>query len=158
MIQRIQTVYLLLVALAILVITFTMSFADINNQHGVYHLSPFGLSYDSLIFNKKQSFISFPFYLVFIFYLILVFRTVFSFKNLELQVRLSFYTLIGSVLIFASVTILPYIILALFIKESAEISYNIGFYLLVTVIPFAYLAWKNIKNDKSLIDSVDRIR
>ncbi len=158
MIQRIQTIYLLLVVIITSVVTLTLTFADIHIQQGVYHLSPFGLAYDSLVFTKKQSFIGFPFYLVFIFYLLLVIRTMLTFKDLYLQSRLSLYSLVGSVLIFISVLVLPYLISFLFISEPANVSYNLGCYVLFILIPFTLLAHKKIKEDKALIDSVDRIR
>jgi pilus assembly protein TadC len=81
-----------------------------------------------------------------------------GYKNLKRQVNLAKYTfLIYTIL---SLALLIYSILAgeQIFSETIKTHFGIGYFLFLAGLPLTFLALKAIKKDKSLIDSVDRIR
>ena len=145
MLQRIQTVFLLL-ATACLVTLFFIPFATSTQAIGEilsdrvfdlydYSLLKFLIGFDVL----------FTFFLIFLY------------RNRKLQIRLSYL----SIIVDLAITILP---LWLYFNEvpasssQTEISHSFGFYLPPISIIFIALALYYIRKDEQLVRSMDRLR
>lgn len=144
MIQRIQSIYLLLAALISGGLVFLVSFISTENLEG--------LSILELIANKRfliQS-IGIAFFISSALSLI----SIFSYKNRKnqfvlgrLNILINFYLL--GVLIFESLN-LP--------GETSVSEKGIGIFLPIIVVVFLAMANKAIKKDEDLVKSVDRLR
>lgn len=78
-----------------------------------------------------------------------------KYKNRKAQLSLGkgnyFVLLITLIYMFLSVGSIDY-------ASSNDPVYDVGLYLLVSAIPFVFLANRGIKNDEKLIKSLDRLR
>jgi hypothetical protein len=91
-----------------------------------------------------------PLYIVGILFVLLLVLTLMSYKKLKFQLslaKLSFYV---------SLVLSGAVIATSFLFGS--IAYGVGSYFIFITVPLTYLAMRGVKKDKSLIDSVDRIR
>lgn len=150
MIQRIQTIYLLI---STLVLTFLFffpyaEFSNLNNE--IFKLGVFG------IFSDDEEIIStIPTAILLITIVAINFISIFLFKNRRLQIRLVNYVLI---------VLLGFIFLNLFYIYNALGLTDCKFYFTVfTIFPFIsfilnFLALKAIKKDEKLVRAADRIR
>ena len=129
MIQRIQTIYLMIVVLFAGMFSFFSEFAIISlNSAGAQELSSSGLAIISGI---------------------LAFTTIFFFKNRRIQL-----TLIG----LNSIILLITSILFVLNFGVSEFYKDWTFYLLIVSFGALFLARKGIKADEELIRSADRLR
>lgn len=164
MLQRIQTVYLLLAFACTSALLFFPIFIIKSSYEGIET----EIVFDAYGLNTSGSTEGqFPLYILFIILAVLTFFGVLLFKNRKKQlliVRLSF--------IFHLLTALAFLLFALLGKQvlthkiiemgdkdiNIDFSYGIGYYLLFISIPFLLLAIKGIKADEQLVKSLDRIR
>ena len=158
MIQRIQTIYLL-ISSVLLLITFFIPFASFGDfDSGNYAL----LSTCSVSnFGELSIEISSLYYSLSVFTVILTgisFGIIFLFKNRKLQINLAQINL----LLHALYYVLVYYIInnALIINDESFVSpqYKFNFYFPVISFVLIFLALKAIKKDDNLVKSVDRIR
>jgi hypothetical protein len=156
MIQRIQTIYLLVSLICVSIFTFGSNlFYFIGTK--IYVFNAFGIfdkepTADSIVHAK------YPIYLLTTVIATLIFATIFSFKNLKLQGKL--ILLAGG--IYSALVI--GIVIYFFIHtnpvkaEDTTIQIATGFYLLAMGLLSLILANNGIKRDKKLIDSLNRLR
>ncbi len=154
MIQRIQTVYLLIAEMLIGALFF-VPFADIASKDGsIYRFDIKGI-YLEAVQKPEIIYSSLPLVILWAVSLILILATIFLFRNRILQMRLS--------------TINIFILLGLggliyyYVWSVAKILsgvYSLTIYLLFPVIAaiLIYLAIKAIGKDELLVRSIDRIR
>lgn len=147
MIQRIQTVYLLMIVLLI-VQTFFFPFVSFFNETDT-------ISFTALQFNTGEYIL--PLAILMGIILLFSFSSIFLFKNRLLQIRLTFFTLL---LLIGSIILIGYLVWQL--NDEKLSSYNIKYnftciYPLICSI-LASLAIRGMKKDEALIRSVDRIR
>jgi hypothetical protein len=156
MLQRIQSVYLLLCALCFII----AGFLPIVNYHfgadNYYALSALGVkAYGADLGSIKMIFK--PFY-VLPFIVFITVYSIFKFKNRKQQLKLVHFNYL---------LILGYIVAMYFAMDAVEdyldgveksVSHTAGFYLPVVGLAFNFLASRGIKKDEELVKSIDRIR
>ena len=145
MIQRIQTVYLII---AIILIASPLSGFEIMS----YIIKDHEVSknvYSFHVLEKNEQEPSY-YYLTNIFLSLFGFYAIMSYTNLKRQLMLG-RIFIGLILFACSMPII------LAIGRSALMP-GIGFYLFLSSIVFVYLAIRGISKDKNLLDSVNRLR
>ncbi len=158
MIQRIQSVFLL-VTLIILSV-FSCGIAVFRYHTDVFHyqLNAFGLTkYDQ--YGVKVESTSIPFYFGGIVLILFCLFSLVMFKNLKTQLAVTRFTtfmyFIGLVFLGFAAFLGTY-----FTQEKEEVSVELcaGFYMLLVGLPLLLLAVRGINKDKKLIDSVNRLR
>jgi len=154
MIQRIQTLYLLIAAI-LLGALFFVPFAQIAAKDGaIYRADLLGINPEGI--NKPELF---PFnWLILLIWgvsMILLVATIFLFKNRKMQIRLSIIDSIVSLIL----TGLIYLKIWSVAKQLSG-TYAFTVYLVFPVIAaiLIYLATRAIRKDELLVRSVDRIR
>jgi len=147
MIQRIQTVFLILAALAFLALfRFPFAVSDIA-QSGFLSDKDFDV-FDSPVLIVLAALGG-----------LLAIISVFLFKNRPLQVRLTYLTIILGVLLLVAAVVL-------FLNEDnsqqvidkGQISDSIGLYMPVLSLVFGFLAARFINKDEKIVRSADRLR
>ncbi len=158
MIQRIQSVYLLLAALAG-IMTFFLPFAHfLEGDIKLAEYAVFGLfNVQSDVFESNGPF-GFPAWIFSTLQVAIPIVAILLFKNRPLQmkiVRLAFLVNLAFVvyLFFA----VDGLIEDMFSAET-EVLYHVGFYMPVVGIAFLFLAIRGIKKDEALVKSLDRLR
>ena len=156
MIQRIQTVYLLLSIILLTIVSFgNPIFYLIGNK--IYEFTLFGV-FDTVKVEGAKTYSNYPLYLVSILAVILQVIAILSFKDLKRQsllVKIS--GLLHVLLIFA--VIAYYFLHSNPVKtEQTTIQIGNGFYLISLSLIGIILANNGIKRDKKLIDSLNRLR
>ena len=147
MIQRIQSVYLLVSAL-LLGLLFLLPFAEIANEGAIYTFNFKGILLDGAV---QQSGMAISVLLATI--MASHVFAIFSFKNRAQQVKIVFFTilmLLGLLGLFLFFTYFSF--------SGAQISFKTGVVLPLVAIILDYLAIRGIKKDEALIRSIDRIR
>lgn len=159
MIQRIQTVYLILVILFLGGTLFSSEIFSFLSEDARYIVSAYGVSE----YNKEgtefiTSAVTMPLYIGFIAMILIAFITIMSYKNLKRQFKLG-RTLFGLYFI----TLLSILAFNLFgdkmlVATITSKELGLGFFLFVVGFPFTFLANTGIKRDKALLSSLDRLR
>jgi uncharacterized membrane protein YidH (DUF202 family) len=153
MIQRIQSLYLLLVA----AIYSTLFFVPINEMICTNHilkLSIWGLF--EITGNQQELIIEvFPLLIITIISILIALVTLFLYKNRKLQMRLSLY---NSILSLGMAFLMLFYVYQISENNHTQIGFSMG--LLVPFITFviSILAFRAIRKDELLIRSIDRIR
>jgi len=154
MIQRIQTIYLLLAGI-VTGILFFVPFAEIAGKNGsVYRFDlngiyPEGIQKPELIINCM------PLMLLLVANLILIVCIIFMYKNRILQIKLSSFSIVGLLALGG--------LICYYAWSGAKILASVFSFNSFTGIPFIaailiYLAIRAIKKDEMLVRSIDRIR
>jgi hypothetical protein len=158
MIQRVQSIYLLLAALAA-VMTFILPFAhflDGNTKLSEYAL--FG------VFNVQSGVVEmgdpwgFPTWIFSAILVLLPVLAILQFKNRGLQLKLTRLTMLLNL---GFVVYLSFAIQSIhneLYDAGTSIFYHAAFYMPVISLPFLFLAIRGIKKDEALVKSLDRIR
>ena len=157
MIQRIQSIYLLLAAVSlILTAFFGFSSYQVGSEEEVL-FNLFGIS-GSI---EKIS-VWFPYKIVVPLIAALCIYSIVKFKNRKLQLFIGkvLYLLILLLIVFIFIDVLS---LASKINkvsetETVKTTYGLGLYLSVISLPFVFLANRSIKRDEKLVRDVDRLR
>ena len=142
MIQRIQSIYLLIVITLSAMLPYVFKLWE-DSKNEVYALDLF--SEMSLLAKLVPVF--------FLITALIAFIAIFKFKNRKLQFVL------GRIIILINLFLLGILIyLSLTIPGEASSEKGIGMFIPIVVIVFAVLANKAIKKDEDLVKSVDRLR
>jgi hypothetical protein len=164
MLQRIQTVYLLLAFAC----TSAIMFFPIFEVSSIYQGVESNVDFDVYGLNTPGSTEGyFPLYIGFVILALLTFLGILLYKNRKKQILVVRISLILHIL-----TALSFLLFALFGKpvlidklsdtgvENIQVSfkYGIGYYLMFVAIPFLMLAIRGIRADEKLVKSLDRIR
>lgn len=151
MIQRAQTIYLLLVTIcSILAIFLSFSSYQITDAKIVYNACGFVL--------EGKSILSLPIYPFLSGIAFISLGSIFLYKKRKVQLRLNqvnyLLILVAIVLIF-----LDFGKIEKALGDDAKtVSYGIGMFLPVACLVFTFLANRGIKKDEKLIKSLDRLR
>ena len=154
MIQRIQTVYLLIADILIGVLFF-LPLAQLSSKDGtVYHAGIQGIYLEGvqkpqLILHNQTLFIGWMFTLV------MVLATILLFKHRKLQGRLALVDFLLSLCVVGLIYLEGYLGAQRLISQYALTIYS-GFSVIAAIL--IYLAMRAIKKDELLIRSIDRIR
>lgn len=158
MIQRIQTVYLFLVAVLTAMTTiFEMAFFKLGEEviysYSIYKITP----QDGGEVQVPGNWITQIILVSAVFLLSIVIIT--RFKNRKLQLKLGAinYLLLTTFIIstYFSVENLPFIV---GMGDDITTIYYVGFYLPIAAVTFQFLANRGIKKDEELVKSVERLR
>lgn len=154
MIQRIQTIYLALAAIC-LILTAVFGFSDYQwGENGVV------FAINGVSPNPKEINTWFPYYIVLPIIAAICVVTIFQFKNRKRQMQICrlLYLLILAVIVFLFLDVTG--LTSQLVDEGTEVvvGYGIGMFLPVAALPFVFLASRAIKRDEKLIKSVDRLR
>jgi hypothetical protein len=158
MIQRIQTVYLSLTAIAIALL-FAFPLAQFLSGNGAYIFSVTGLK--NMVPGEPPAFntlIFLPMILVSAAVGILSVFTIFQYKNRALQIRL---TSVGVLSLIALIMGIFFLYIPMIEKTTGIIpdySKAFGIYLPLVALVFLVLANRAIKRDDKLVRSADRLR
>jgi hypothetical protein len=160
MIERIQTVYFIVVMLLLSSLLSGVEIFGFPTAKNYLSYSVYGIQqYKSAAYaplGKAENIQgSILFYFVIAFVLFTYFAMM-NYKNLKKQFRLArlafFIYLIGllSILVLGSV--------GFFVPAAVSIQLGIGYYICVVGLPFLYFAFKGVKKDKEILESLDRLR
>ena len=156
MIQRVQSIYIILSIIVVFVATlFPFGSYEIGGQ--IVSFGAFGWKSENnlLISSQPEVFSNYPYFIGYLLTISLSIFTLLKYKNRNSQLSLGkanyFVLLITIIYMFLSVTISEEIV-------SEDPTYGVGLYLLVSAIPFIFLANRGVKNDEKLIKSLDRLR
>lgn len=158
MLQRIQTIYLLISTACLSILVFgnsvLMIFFGTTIEH--YELTIFGIMNQEK--SQLQSSINMPLYILPILLIPLLLFAIFSYKNLRRQnLLIIFSILLYSLLIIAVLFI--YFFNDIKIDDiKATVYPAAGLYILGIGFPFLFLANNGVKRDKKLLDSLNRLR
>jgi CDP-diglyceride synthetase len=147
MIQRIQTLYLLIAA-ALLALLFAFPFAEIHDDAAVYLLSTSGITLNQVV--KESGLLLAVSVVVLLFlhgYIII------SFKNRKRQIQLTTIALLLMICLLVLIVYYSYLVF-----PGSNVSFKIGFIFPIIVFLLDFLALLGIKKDEALIRSIDRIR
>jgi len=155
MIQRIQSAYLFVV-LILIILMFFFPFVSFIDQSGkFYHLA-----YKGILLYSKSGWILFQTnYLVAVLLVVIFFVTlicIFLYSNRFVQLRICLYLIIGLILLLLCI----FIEYEVTIAKNHFLHSNFSFASLLPIISLiiVYLAYKAIKKDDNLVKSVDRLR
>ena len=154
MIQRIQTVYLLISEI-LTAILFLVPFAGISGQNGLLYRADIQGLYLERTPNQELLQRHWPIFIFVVAILILVFATIFLYKDRKLQIRLSAISLLAQLCLCAMIFFEVW-------SGAQRLSGHISFTIFM-VFPFIsailiLLAFRAIKHDELLVKSIDRIR
>lgn len=153
MIQRIQSIYLLLSAVC-LGLMFVFGFAEFTSAEGMWIFTIMGLDFGT---GEPENFMSVPFYIIVSLLMLYNIIVVLMFKNRKRQLffgRVN-YLLHASLIAFLHIAV--YRIPKAF-EEISEVSYGVGVFLPAVSLAFIFLANRGIKKDEDLVKSLDRLR
>ena len=152
MIQRKQTLFLL-IALILNILLFFFPFCEFSvNKTEIYKITVFGIT--SLADNTVITNL-YPLLILLILILIINFLTIFLFKKRMLQIRLNVFNIILN----AGLIILFFFFMHKATADmSAIISYKISIIIPLISIILYFLSIKFIRSDENLLRSLDRIR
>lgn len=150
MLQRIQTIYLLLIVIA-LSLTFLFPFSSYMLDGETITFNIMGMEF------LKENRVRFPFYVAIPLSMILTLVTIFNYKNRKLQLKLGRFNylllLLVIVLSFVNVRTLTDVF-----PSEPSVEYGVGLFMPVASLAFLFLANRGIKKDEDLIKSLDRLR
>ena len=158
MLQRIQTIYIILFC-AILFIASFLPFASIvlDNQTS-FELYSTGWESQSSLEGLKV----YPFYSGYLVAVAFGILMLVNFKKRQKQLRYGtlsyFFVLITIVYMFLEVSSTQEILLSDVSNSLQSINYSYSMFLLVACLPFIFLANRAIKKDQKLVSSLDRLR
>ncbi len=164
MIQRVQTIYLLLaftcsVLLLFLPIYHLSGISANGNDAIVLTLGAYGIQGET---SKTM-----PLYLIFVLSSMLSVLAIFLYKNRGRQLLVCRLNLIFQVLIALSFLLVSFFGLDYissqyndlgYVIDKVKLSYGTGYYFLFFGIPFLLLAIRGIRKDEALLKSLDRLR
>lgn len=156
MIQRIQTVYLILSAFALLAM-FLFPIAAFNlQQDSFYVLDVFGLK--DAGGNKVDVSANFAMPVIITVTALLIIFTLFQYRNRKRQMKLGrlAYLLIAGILVALFFVIKSNA--AHVPAEHAELSYGPAYFMPIVAVIFMFLANRSIRKDEELVRSLDRLR
>ena len=152
MIQRTQTLFLL-VAVIFLVLMLFLPLAEILADGGVTYT---GMSRGLQTENGEVAFSTWPVFILILVTAVLLFITILLYRNRKLQIRFCVYAI---VLGFGQIGLMYYYWVLIFRQLVVEnFSIRVPVIFPVVAIILTYLAFRGIRRDEILIRSIDKIR
>ena len=152
MIQRIQTIYLVLAAL-LLGLTFAFPFATYSLSQGDVIFNAYGVTENVGEINTY-----FPYYITIALSMGLALFSILQYKKRKLQITVGRLVYILLSVTIAFVFIDFYSLKEQFEIDSASVSCGVSMFLPVAALPIMFMANRNIRKDEDLIKSLDRLR
>ena len=155
MLQRIQTVYWGLSLVCLSVLLSGLDLIVFQKDDLTFKLSLYSLKQYDVIGKVFKESSNYNFVLI-LSLLILTMYSIFQFKNLKKQLNLAKWVVYFNLLISALLIVFSYA--GMIVSNPLSIKLNFWVALLFVSCVFSILAYLGVKKDKSLLDSVDRIR
>jgi hypothetical protein len=160
MLQRIQTLYFILVTILLSTLLsgveiFGFSTSKNYLSYSVYGIQSFKNEANAPLGKAEHLEGSILFYFI-IAFVLFVYFVMMSYKNLKKQFRLA--RIVALIYLVGLVALLLAGSLGLLVKGAVAIQLGLGYYICVVGLPFSYFAFKGIKKDKDLLESLDRLR
>jgi len=157
MIQRIQTLYLFIPIICLIIVQFGVDvFYLIGDK--MYALNAYGII-NNTPGQETDMIKSLPLFMPIILIVVLLIVSIFYYKNLKNQLNLvKLIAVLYSLL--ALVLVIIFLINFNLVEGETEINYKIasGFYFIMMGLPGVILAIQGIKKDLNLLDSLNRLR
>jgi hypothetical protein len=153
MIQRIQSIYLL-IASVILGLLFFFPIADLVSNSETYTFWYRGL-YGQILGINVLIEQSTPLAILDLLILMLIISSIFLYKMRPVQMKLC---LLNMILLIVSIVLTAFYLIFVYPDYNAKIHLKIFVVFPVISLLFIYLAYRGIKNDENLVKSIDRIR
>jgi hypothetical protein len=154
MIQRIQTIFLLLAAIAV-GLMFIFPLADYANGSGVKFIFRYRGLYDFSGGKETLTTSSIPLAVLLTINLLLPLISIFMYKKRILQMRIC---VLNIILLLGSMGLIAFYVASSFSKIEASLNYRIFALMSVISLILHVMAYSAIKKDEKLVKSVDRIR
>lgn len=155
MLQRIQTVYWSLQIVCLGVLLSGLNLIMFQKDQIVFDLSLYSLKQKDLTGRIVKETTNYNFVLVLVL-LLLTLYTIFQFKSLKKQLNLAKWLIFFN--LFISIMIIFFSYSGMIVSNPSTIKLKFWVALLLVSFVFSVLAYLGVKKDKSLLDSVDRIR
>ena len=158
MIQRVQTIYLLIVIVLLSIVTIGSELFSFLSETSRFTFSSYGITEYSIENGDVLGTKTFPFFLGTEALTLLSFVCLMSYKNLKRQYKLG-RTIFGLYfLMLVSLIVLSTFGDSIIDVETSTRELGIGYMLFVAGFPFVFLSNTGIKRDKNLLDSLNRLR
>ena len=158
MLQRIQTIYIILFCAVIFTASFLPFASIVLENQTTYDFYPTGWESQSSL----EEFKVYPFYSGYLVAVAFGILMLVNFKKRPKQLRYGvvsyFFVLITLVYMFLEVSSSEEILLGRDNNSLQSINYTLSMYLLVACLPIIFLANRAIKKDQKLVSSLDRLR
>lgn len=141
MIQRIQTLYWT-VAILLVILVFLVSDVMVYQLEG-----------ENFSFKSGVMFIFFS-----ITFTLSVLLAIINFKKVKKQLQLAKISLVINGLLIIYLLTIRFFGNKILFFNPLTLKTDIGFYLILITFPLSFLAYSGVKRDKSLLDSLDRLR
>lgn len=158
MIQRIQTVYLILSLVFLSLGTFSNSWFTLSNSTKTANFNSGGVDVSVISTGQLESHQAYPFYIGLIVIILLTLATLVSYKKLEVQQKIGRLNFVLYLLMLIGLTLWSFLSNSVLDDVFTERSFSFGYYAIVCGFPFVFLANTGIKRDKALLDSLNRLR
>ena len=158
MIQRVETIYLLIVIVLLSIVTIGSELFSFLSETSRFTFSSYGITEYSIENGDVLGTKTFPFFLGTAALTLLSFVCLMSYKNLKRQYKLG-RTIFGLYfLMLVSLIVLSTFGDSIIDVETSTRELGIGYMLFVAGFPFVFLSNTGIKRDKNLLDSLNRLR
>ena len=158
MLQRIQTIYIILFCAGMFTASFLPFASIVLENKTTYDFYPTGWESQSSL----EGFKVYPFYSGYLVAVAFGILMLVNFKKRQKQLRYGvisyFFVLITLVYMFLEVSSSEEILLGRENSSLLSINYSLSMYLLVACLPIIFLANRAIKKDQNLVSSLDRLR
>ena len=158
MLQRIQTIYIILFCAVMFTASFLPFASIVLENQTTYDFYPTGWESQSSL----EEFKVYPFYSGYLVAVAFGILMLVNFKKRQKQLRYGvisyFFVLITLVYMFLEVSSSEEILLGRDNNSLQSINYTLSMYLLVACLPIIFLANRAIKKDQKLVSSLDRLR
>ncbi|GGZ34023.1 hypothetical protein GCM10007049_29180 [Echinicola pacifica] len=159
MIQRVQTIFLLLVAIAMLLVTYFPIWTQVNiDQTEMLKLTGWNLS--KVYVDSGEVSELMPTFYIGILAIIAAVVAIYSLSQFKNRTKQMFLNMINSIIMVVNLGIIVYLTYSknLDFNPTASGAFMIGFYCIIAAMVFNIVANRFIRKDELLIKSVDRIR
>ena len=158
MIQRVQSIYLVIVMVVLSIITFSTDFFSYLNATSKFSFSSYGLTEYAISDGTLVSHTPYPLYISTIGLTLLTFICLMSYKNLNRQRTLGRYLFYIYFLFVVGMIIWSMLGSSMIDAQTETREMGTGFFLFICGFPFTFMANIGIKRDKNLLASLDRLR
>jgi hypothetical protein len=154
MIQRIQSIYLL-IATIVIGLLFFFPIADFVNNAGKFYLFRYRGLYEVIEGKEKLVTLTIPLALLLLVNMVLPLINLFFFKKRGFQMTLC---IISIILLFALLGLIAFYAAASFTSINANVNYKVIASMPIVALILNVMAYSAIRKDDKLIKSIDRIR
>lgn len=158
MIQRIQTLYLIIAMTFLAIVTSGSTIFRYVTEKTVYKFNSFGFNGYDKVTDELTELNGYPMYVSTISLILLAFLAMMSYKNLGRQLKLARMTFYIYLMLTIGMVVFSFIGGDAFLDVPFKRELGSGYLLFVAGLPFTFLANIAIKRDKSLIESLNRLR